>query len=186
VVGVNNSHVAISQSPTLTSVHVPGETIGYRAMELLVKLIRGGRRPRKPIEVPATELIVRESTGGQDPLPTDVVRAMELIHSRAGIGLRIEDILKTLSMSRRTLNERFHQQYGRSPGEEIQRLRMAHAIDLVVHTEFAIDHISSMLGFAEPTSFTKFFRKRIGKAPTRYRKERGHLWRQENKEPRTR
>lgn len=186
VVGVNDSYIAISESQTLTSVHVPGETIGYRAMELLVKQIRCGRRPRKPMEVPATELVVRESTGGQDCQFRDVARAMELIHDRANIGITIEDVLKTLSIPRRTLNEQFQKQFGRSPGEEIQRLRMAHAIDLVVHTDFAIDRISAMLGFEEPTSFTKFFRKRTGMPPTRYRKQRGHLWRQEKKEHRVR
>jgi len=175
VVGVNDSFAAISQTPTLTSIRTPGKTIGYRAMERLAKMIRGGRRPRKPIEVPATELMVRESTGGMNNQMKDVTRAMELIHSRADSGISIEDILQTLSISRRTLNVNFKKQFGRTPSEEIQRLRIAYAIDLVVHTMFPIDRIAPRLGFEEPTSFTKFFRKHTGISPTAYRKQHaGH------------
>jgi LacI family transcriptional regulator len=171
VVGVDDSFTAISQLPMLTSIRTPGKTVGYRAMERLAKMIRGGRRPRKPIEVPATELIVRESTGGVSHQMSDMTRAMELIYSRADSGISIEDILETLSISRRTLNVNFKQLFGRSPGEEIQRLRIAYATDLVVHTKFSIDHMAARLGFAEPTSFTKFFRKHTGASPTAYRKQ---------------
>jgi len=175
VVGVDDSFTAVSQSPTLTSIRTPGKTIGYRAMQRLAKMIRGGPRPRKPIEVPATELIVRESTGGIDNGMQDATRAMELIHRRADSGIGIEDILETLSISRRTLNVNFKKQFGRTPGEEIQRLRIAYAIDLVVHTKFPIDRIAARLGFDEPTSFTKFFRKHTGSSPTAYRKQQaGH------------
>jgi len=175
VVGVADSFTAISQSPTLTSIRTPGKRIGYRAMERLAKMIRGGRHPRKPIEVPATELIVRESTGGMNNQMENATRAMELIHSRADSGISIEDILQTLSISRRTLNVNFKKQFGRTPGEEIQRLRIAYAIDLVVHTRFPIDRIAPRLGFEEPTSFTKFFRKHTGSSPTAYRKQHaGH------------
>ncbi len=175
VVGVNDSFTAISQSPTLTSIRSPGKTIGYRAMERLTKMIRGGPRPRKPIEVPATELIVRESTGGSNNPLEAATRAMELIYHRANSGISIEDILETLSISRRTLNVNFKKQFGRTPGEEIQRLRIAYALDLVVHTEFSIDRIASRLGFEESTSFTKFFHKHTGTSPTAYRKQQAGI-----------
>lgn len=171
VVGVDDSLTAISQSPTLTSIRTPGNAVGYRAVERLVKVIQGGRRPRQPIEVPATELIVRESTGGVGHRMSDTTRAMELIRRRAASGIGIEDILETLSISRRTLNVNFKQLFGRSPGEEIQRLRLAYATDLVVHTMFSVDRIAARLGFAEPTSFTKFFRKHTGASPTAYRRQ---------------
>lgn len=180
IVSVNDSLNAIRQRPTLTSVAYPGLTIGYRAMEVLVRQVRGGRCPRKPVGVPAASLAIRESTGGADARVHDVVRGMEWIERQGGAGVKVEDIAAGLSITRRSFERQFREQFQRSPGQEIQRRRLARAIDLLFRTEFSIGRISESLGFEEPTSFAKFFKKRTGSSPSAFRRRNGSATRQHN------
>jgi LacI family transcriptional regulator len=169
IVGVDDSPVAFGRKPTLTSIRYPGEEVGYRAMELLTSLIGGGRRPHKPILIPATQLIVRQSTGGRDTPDDDVAMALEMIHRQANTGLRIDDLLDSAAISRRSLELAFQKKLGRSPAAEVRRLRLAYAKELLLRTTLSIMRIAAAVGFSEQASFNKFFRANTGLTPSRFR-----------------
>lgn len=171
ILGVDDSPVAFGRQPTLSSIRYPGEAVGYQAMELLTKLIAGGRRPRKPVLVPATHLSVRQSTGGDEAAIDEVATVLELIHRQSSRKLKIGDLVEAVAMSRRSLELAFQKRLGRSPAVEIQRLRLAQAKELLSRTAFPIQRVAELLDFAEPASFNKFFRIHTGMTPTSYRRK---------------
>ncbi len=169
IVGVDNSPIAFGRAPTITSILTPGEDVGYRGTKLVVKLVEGGRRPRKPIEIPAKELVPRESTGTAAQPDDEIARAIELIHHQAGGGMKVKEVAETIGITRRTLERKFKSQLGRSPSQEIERLRLAHGRRLLERTDFSISRISELLGFAEVSAFSSFFHKHMGYYPRDYR-----------------
>jgi LacI family transcriptional regulator len=170
IVGVNDLPVAFAHRPTITSIHYPGEEVGYRATQLLIKLIEGGRRPRKPVGIRATQLIPRESTVGAAHIDDAVVQALEMIRRQACYGLRADDVAAALAVSRRWLELEFRKQLGRSPLEEISRVRLATTRKLLQTTKLPIHQIAGMTGFSETSGLTHFFQKHTHLSPTEFRK----------------
>lgn len=168
LVTADDTPLAFESRPTLTSVRFPGEQLGYRAAQLLAGIIAGGRPPRRPAFVAARETVIRETTGGA-PEPDDVIRAMEIIRRKATLGLKVEDLSRTLSVNRRTLERAFRERLERSPAVEIQRLRMAAARELLRNSEFSISQVAVLAGYAETAAFSTAFRRETGFTPTEYR-----------------
>ena len=170
IVGMNDLPMAFAQKPTLTSIGYPGEVVGCRALQLLLKLIDGGRRPRKPIGVRATRLFARESTIGKSKGGDEMAQALEVIRRRACSGLRVQDLWKLLGVSPRWLELEFRKRLGRSPLQEINRVRLATARKLLAATELPIHQIAVMTGFAWTTGLTNFFRKHSSLSGSEYRR----------------
>lgn len=61
IVGFDNTLLASTSSPRLTTVHQPVEEIGQTAVETVQKLARGESLPSKRVEL-ATHLVIRDST----------------------------------------------------------------------------------------------------------------------------
>jgi len=169
VVGMDDTPLAFAQRPRLTSICYPGEEVAYRAMTLLVKLINGGRRPRKLIEVPATRINVRESTSSASKDGDDLASAVQMIADRAAAGLTVAELVEALSVSRRWLELEFRNHLGRSPNQEIQRVRLLRARRLLELSNVSITQVAENLGFAESSGLTHFFQKHTGYSPKEYR-----------------
>ena len=68
VVGFDDNEFAGLTRPTLTSVQQPGEIVGQKSVELLLRQINDPARPIEPLVFPC-KLIVRESTIGRRQAP---------------------------------------------------------------------------------------------------------------------
>jgi signal transduction histidine kinase/DNA-binding response OmpR family regulator/ABC-type sugar transport system substrate-binding protein len=62
VIGFDDRLEARAQIPLLTTVHLPMFEMGYRSVDLLLKIMRGEARPDTLLTIP-THLVVRESCG---------------------------------------------------------------------------------------------------------------------------
>ena len=173
IVGMNDMPTAFAQKPTLTSIGYPGEEVGHQAAVLLLQLIRGGQRPRKPLEIPATKLFARESTTGRPEDRDELGRAVTIISRQACAGLTVTELARLLCVSRRWLEMAFREHLGRSPLQEIQRVRLFHAEQLLQLTDMSITQVGLTVGFATPAAMTNFFRRLTGASPSEYR-QRAH------------
>ncbi|MDB4506314.1 DNA-binding transcriptional regulator [bacterium] len=117
-------------------------------------------------------VVVREST---DTLAIDdheISRALQYIRRHANSNIRVCDVLKTLNLSRRSLEHRFKKLIGRTPHEEIQRVRLNSVKRLLSETELSIAAIAERSGYEHGEYMTAVFRRVTGVTPTEYRRER--------------
>lgn len=170
IVGVGNLPLAFGRRATLTSIGVPGEEVGHRAIDLLLNLIARGPQPQTPIEIPARQIFCRQSTTGTVEQGDELPRALEMIHRRACAGLTVADLMQSCCVSRSWLQREFQRHLGRSPAEEIQRVRLLRALQLFQATELSVTQIAGMVGFAESSGLTRFFRRLTSSSPVEYRR----------------
>ncbi len=108
----------------------------------------------------------------QSRTATAFEQALQLIHTRACTGLTIEQILDSVPISRTTLERQFLENIGRTPGQELIRVRIAQAQHLLATTNLPIKRIAQMAGFRQATNFSVFFRKQTNLSPTAFRRSK--------------
>lgn len=158
-------------SPPLSSVALAGRRLGFEAAAALDRLLKGEAPPATPIKIAPHGVVARQST---DVLAIDdptVVQALRFIHASAFQDIVVKDILAEVPVSRRSLEIQFRRCLGRSPAEEIRRVRLDRGRDLLARSDMAIGEIATSCGFANGTRFGVAFRKRFGKTPLAYRKQ---------------
>lgn len=175
VIGVDNDEVLCElTTPSLSSVELNLERIGYEGAALLDRLMRGQKAPKKPIRVEPLGVVARQST---DVLALDdeiVAAALRFIRQHVHRPIRVGDVLKEVSVSRKTLETRFQKAMGRTLHDEIERLRLARVKDLLVQTEWPLKRIAQASGFSYVEHLHFAFRRALGVTPREYReKHRG-------------
>jgi LacI family transcriptional regulator len=72
-------------------------------------------------------------------------------------------------MARRSLERRFKEMLGRSPADEIRRVKINRVRHLLVTTRMSIPDISDACGFKYVEHMIPVFKKHHGNTPARYR-----------------
>ena len=174
VLGIDNEDVLCEMaSPTLSSIELDCESIGYRAAILLDDLMAGNgpsRRAGSPVLVPPKGVVERASTrvfACDDPI---VARAMRYIRLHGTSRMHVADILAEVPASRRSLETRFRTATGRTLREEIVRVRLSHARATLRSTRLTVGDVAHECGFASAQRFHEAFRKAEGVTPGSYRR----------------
>jgi LacI family transcriptional regulator len=172
VVGVGNDEVICELAdPPLSSVRPDDALVGYRAAELLDRLMRRERPPARPIVVPPIEVVVRQSThlATDDP---DILRALRFIRQHACDGIRVEQVAAQAQLSRSTLKRRFQAAMKRSVHDEILRVRLRRAQDLLCQTDLPLDAVAERAGFRHQEYMGAVFRAKLDRTPAEFRRRR--------------
>lgn len=77
--------------------------------------------------------------------------------------------LQTLGVSRHRIDQIFRAQYGVTPAQYRDSLRVRIAGEMLRQSALPLTEIAYSLGFESPSSFFTFFRKHTGQAPREYR-----------------
>jgi len=171
VVGAENEETLCSfASPPLTSVRFDGETVGYHAAELLVRIIRGGRQPPTETVFPPKGIVVR--TSSDDFVINDrlVAHAARMIRENARLGINVDDLCRKLNASRSTLDRRMKAALNRTPKEEILRVRFREVERLLRETDLTIDAIAAQTGFTHSHYLQAAFKEAHGQTPGEFRR----------------
>lgn len=172
IVGVGNDDLICDlAAPTLSSVALSAEKAGYEAAATLDKLMRGDAPTDQVIVVRPSRVVTRQSTDIFAVADRDVVNALRFIHTRAKTEpLQVDDVLRRVPVSRRSLYNRFARALGRSVHEEIKRVRVDELSRLLVNTDLPISQIALRLGCSDMKNLARYFKKAKGMSPTEYRK----------------
>ncbi|WP_018981560.1 GlxA family transcriptional regulator [Salinimonas chungwhensis] len=73
------------------------------------------------------------------------------------------------NLTTRTLNRRFKAATGQTPGHYLQTLRIDHARKLLENQKWTIERILTEVGYDDPSTFSRLFKKRTGFSPSMYR-----------------
>ena len=83
--------------------------------------------------------------------------------------LTLDDIAAHAATSVRSLTRRFQEQVGTTPMQQVLRLRVQRAQELLETTDIPIEHVSDHVGFGSSVAFRQQFTRRVGVPPQRYR-----------------
>lgn len=170
VLGVDNDdYICDSGHVSISSVEVRGQDVGFRAAELLDRLIAGEPPPDAAVLVECGDVVVRRSTDTVAVADPDLAFAVRYIRDHACDPLRVEALMEHLTIARRTLEKRFKAEFGRTLHAEIRRVQLHHARELLTTTQLPIPTIASRAGFCDRHIFSKVFRQTFGTPPGQYR-----------------
>ncbi|MGL4512361.1 MAG: substrate-binding domain-containing protein [Lacipirellulaceae bacterium] len=157
-------------SPPLSSVDQGPLEVGYRAGQMLDQLMAGETLAESNVLLPPRRIITRPST---DKVAVDddlLSEAIRYIRVHFADELRIRDILHAVPLSRRALEIGFRRHLGRTPREEIRRVRVQKALELLCDTDWPVTRIANTCGFDRPELLTRAFRRELKATPTEFRK----------------
>jgi signal transduction histidine kinase/DNA-binding response OmpR family regulator len=80
----------------------------------------------------------------------------------------VDSFAEKLKMSRRQFYRKFKAVTDQTPHEYILIIRLRKAADLLIAGRLNISEVGYAVGFSDPPSFTRAFRKVYGKSPTKY------------------
>ncbi len=157
--------------PPLSSVKTPLERIGYEAAKMLAHLIAGGEPPKEPLLFSPMHVVTRNSTDVLAIADPDLAAAVRFIHQNAHRPIGIKQLLDDIGLSRRSLERKFQAVYKRSPFEELLRVRLQRAKDLLSGTDLPMSIVAEQSGFGTGKQLSMTFQKRLGMTPTTYRRQ---------------
>jgi LacI family transcriptional regulator len=174
IIGVNNDDLLCESAwPPISSVEVDFSRMGYLAAKTLDRLLSGEKlaADEQRVELPPIRVQQRMST---DVLATDlpdVANAIRYIREHACDPCTVDDVLREVPVTRRTLERQFVQQLGRSPYDEISKVRIETARRLLLAPDMPIPTIAERCGYSAVQSFNRAFLERVGITPAAFRRQ---------------
>ncbi len=189
--GRNELQLCERPRPSLTSVEMGFERVGYEAARLLDTLMDEadraraqrkpsllGRRSKSPpaepmhLILPPVGVVVRESTdfyaSGDDVISQAQAYIAEQCHTHLDVG----DVAAKVCVSVRTLQTRFAAVLGRTVADEIRRVRLEKVKRELTASDHAVHEIAKRAGFTSNAHLSKVFKRELGVSPSEYRAER--------------
>ena len=112
----------------------------------------------------------RPDLDNYEPLADLAKEMKDMIDSYYSERKKLSNKLEQLGATRNHLSVVFKQQFGISPMEYRNEIRLTRAKELLRDTNVPITEIAQEIGFDSLPSFYAFFRKHVGETPKEYRK----------------
>ena len=171
LVGVDNDTTECEVlSPPLSSVAVPWHHAGETAARLLASGLRGGDIGGKRVLVAPVDVVARRSTdvlAVEDPL---VLEAIAWIHARAAEPINVPAIVAAVKVSRQRLERHFRASIGRSVMQEVRRVRVERARQLLATSDLSLAEVARHSGFSTLALLSVAFRRELGVPPATFRR----------------
>lgn len=170
VLGLENDELVCALAdPPLSSLIPNSQMVGYRAAEMLDAMIRG-ELPAEPVtSIEPVGIVTRLSTDITAHHDDVVANALIFIRKNACNGISVEDVVRSLKVSRSSLDRRFQATLGRSPHEEIVRAKMKRAMQLLAETSLNLSEIAFKVGYEHAEYMSVVFKRELGITAKEYR-----------------
>lgn len=179
IAGSNEEVLCEHPRPSLTSVEIGCERIGYEAARLLDRLMSQRTNRRKTrvaspehLLLPPQGLIVRESTDFYAVDDEVVTQALRFIAANSHRDINVDDVAKALALHPRTLQRRFREVVDWPIADEIRRVRIERAKRELSHSQRRLAEIARDTGFGDRMRMYDVFRRELGVTPRDYRRQR--------------
>ncbi|CAM4012614.1 AraC family transcriptional regulator [Staphylococcus xylosus] len=104
-----------------------------------------------------------------DIVNEDIQHAVDFINTNYQKHITVEDVAKSVNITRSHLYKLFKKNLGCSPKEYLTYIRMYHASQLLIQTSTLISDISRQVGYKDPLLFSKNFTKHFEISASEYR-----------------
>ena len=164
------------EKPTLSAVELQPDKLMLAAAKALDDWITTGRPPQnwRPF-FPVGGIVIRQSTrrgSGTNPLLSKALRFLSrnLAHS-----ITVHGVAQHCGVARRTLELCFRREMSTSPKEELLRLRVMRARELLMEpeTRYSLAQVAEKTGLGNVYNFSRAFKRMVGIPPGVYRDRGG-------------
>ncbi len=165
IIGVDNyEHICEHTTPPLSSIEPDFRLGGRTAATMLLAVIKDGGRfsGERHRSFGPLRIVRRATTRLLSTYSKHVSKALELIRSEACSGITASDVAKLFPYSRRLADIRFRLATGHSILEEIHKVQLERAKQILLESDRQIKSISDFCGFKNPNSLRKFFKRETG------------------------
>ena len=171
VLGTDDTHILCDLAAVpLSSVNCNFETFGEQAANLLHALMQGLPCPDAAILIQPSHVTVRRSTDTIAIPDLAAIQALRIIRDRYQTPLTIPQIAKEVGVSVRQLQTSFQRHLGFTMIQELTRIRVKHAKQLLQQTDLKLDAIALDCGFSNRFHFIRAFQRVTHIRPTAFRK----------------
>lgn len=171
IVGADNDLMKCQMSRIpFTSVQLGVEMVGYRAAKTLSGMLGGTPPDPVPVYIPPVRIVERASSdifSIDDPL---LQRVLLYIRENLHRPLSVAELAEQAHLSRRTLERRWRKTFNSSPQQDVRRMRVQTARELLLSTELSCEEIASSIGLPDGRSLTLLFQSMCDQSPTEVRK----------------
>ncbi|MEM6391709.1 MAG: DNA-binding transcriptional regulator [Planctomycetota bacterium] len=170
IVGVDNDELLCELSdPPLSSVDQGMLEMGYEAAALLDRMLSGG--PAEKVVLSPKRVVTRQSSDTLAIDDPDVAAAIRFIRSHAAEDISINEVAQAIPAARRTLERRFTKVIGHTLLEELQRVRVRNARNLLTTTDRPLSQVAEACGFNSLKHFHEVFRRHTDSTPATFRRK---------------
>jgi LacI family transcriptional regulator len=171
ILGEDDDPVVCSvSSPPLSAIDFDSKQIGYKAAALLDRMMAGAAAPKAIEWIAPLRVVPRQSTDIVAVEDDEMARAIRFIREHACSEIDVDDVVAAACISRRALERRFQNLFGRTPKSEILRVRLEHAKLLLSTTLLSVETVARRSGFSAFRHFAEVFQRETGTTPRAYRK----------------
>lgn len=172
----NDEELCRLSNPPLTSVAYDIERVGFEAAQLLHQFLQGDKKKKmSQLLIPPVGIVTRKSTDITAISDQFIASTVRHIREHACSGLTVNEILSEFRISRSAFYGRFEKAMARSPHDEILRVKLERAKNLLTQTDLAIERIAEMSGFNNTEYLYVAFKRSVGITPRHYRVQHGVL-----------
>jgi LacI family transcriptional regulator len=182
VMGVGNMELACECARIpISSVDENLSEISYRAAEMLQSIMEGGTlgaaalaetgevSEERGMVVPVKGLFSRRSTESLAVTHRGVKKALEFMNAEYAKPLGLSDIARAAGVSQRALQYAFQGELRRTPIQQLLRIRLARARELLVGSEHKVGAVAELCGFGTVRHLHRCFVKEHVCSPQGYR-----------------
>ncbi|MDX1630203.1 MAG: DNA-binding transcriptional regulator, partial [Fulvivirga sp.] len=148
VLGVDNDEIICHYTiPPLSSIVQDEENGGFRAAELMHRMVNENQIIKEDIILNPIQIISRRSTESMAIDDPHIKKILIFISENLDKPLNVTDLVELVPLSRRGLEKKFLKEIGHSLYSEIQYQRMEKVITLLLDSNLSINEISMVCGY---------------------------------------
>jgi LacI family transcriptional regulator len=156
----------------MSSVILNPRRSGWEAAALLRVMMSGEKVPHTEYFTPPVGISVRQSTDVLAVSDPQIAKALRFIHEHACDHIGVKQVLQHCPMARRALETRCQKLLGRTPREEIVRVKLNRVKELLLGTRLPVAEIAERTGF-DPQHISVVFKQNNDLTPNEFRRKFG-------------
>lgn len=172
ILGVDDDELLCGISdPPISSIEMDVERGGYMTCKLLHQQILSGSKEPFNVWIAPLGIKERASTSILNVKDPHVLKMIRHIDNNYSLDIKMEDILKIVPLSRRSIEMRFKKATGYTIYQYLLNVRVEHFAYLITTTDRSYVEIAYEVGFRDLSNVSRTFRKYKGCTPVEYRKK---------------
>ena len=170
VIGVDDDELLCSLgSTTLSSIHVDIEDGGWKAAELIERMVNFPGAPVEDVVLKPVKIVGRMSTAAFATDDAQIQKAVQFIHKNYQKKISVKDVTAEVALSRRLLERRFKTVTGQTIYQYITDLKIKHFAEMLLTTGDQVINIALSLGENDTKSISRRFKQIYGCSPNEWR-----------------